>query len=84
MSTSAEEKISVVAKNKVILCCVFYLLHQYLISYPAESLKRNIERVVKEVELRRKVKKVCYFAEAWLSSPGIVMETEKGQALISK
>ncbi|CAG8576656.1 10646_t:CDS:2, partial [Funneliformis caledonium] len=36
-----------------------------------ESLKRHIEKVVKEKvsDLRRDVKKVRYFAEAWLSSP---------------
>ncbi|CAI2185652.1 5091_t:CDS:2 [Funneliformis geosporum] len=51
-----------------------------------ESLKRHIEKVVKEEvsELRREVKKVRYFAEAWLSLPGIDTETDKGKRVMDK
>ncbi|GBB94479.1 hypothetical protein RclHR1_23620001 [Rhizophagus clarus] len=34
-------------------------------------------------ELRREVKKVRYFAEVWLSSPGIDTETEKGKRVVT-
>ncbi|RIA93864.1 hypothetical protein C1645_818835 [Glomus cerebriforme] len=58
-----------------------------------ESLKRYIEKVIKDEvgvikgevgELRREVKKVRYFAEAWLSLPGINTETEKGQQVVTQ
>ncbi|RIB17789.1 hypothetical protein C2G38_2142432 [Gigaspora rosea] len=54
-------------------------------SQEQESLKRHIERVVKEEvgELRREVKKVRYFAEEWLSSSGIDTETEKGRVVLN-
>jgi hypothetical protein len=59
-------------QGNFLLCFLF--VYNILFSYLAESLKRHIEKVIKEEvsELRREVKKVRYFAEAWLSSPGML------------
>ncbi|CAB5137809.1 unnamed protein product [Rhizophagus irregularis] len=49
------------------------------------SLKREFEQVVIQQvgSLRSEVKRVRYVAELWLSSPGIMMKTEKNKQMKS-